>query len=228
MSKLTNEERQVAAEALIEAYSEYLEKTSSVRFRIKAKYAALADKQIEEEIQSEKAKLGRAIARSPLNVREKQRHVKSTNWDRYQGFLDAAGEIDVSSRQGRLQRDLESLKSEFAKNSSSQKTDSVKKSFPVEEVTEKMRSWEHYEGVLNDHVITVSEQARWFQATPTPGGEFRLWAMDEGDEKPTLVFKFPAGDDEWSDPSLEYDRGESKWAEERDAVVDAFNGEGSF
>src|SRR5690625_3873665 len=91
MSKLSNEERQVAAEALIEAYSEYLEKTSSVRFRIKAKYAALADKQIEEEIQAEKAKLGRAIARNPLNVREKQRHVKSTNWERYQGHLDAAG-----------------------------------------------------------------------------------------------------------------------------------------
>lgn len=218
---MTPEEESAAKIQIIDEYNRTMSELATIKSRVMSRYMSLAEREIEEESGRIRSEFGRILALNPLPVREKQRLSKSTNWTRYRSWIDASGEVDVSSREAK--RDQERAELAAVKNP-------PKPGPHVEEVTEKMRSWEHYEGVLNDHVITVSEQARWFQATPTPGGEFRLWTMNEGDEKPTLVFKFPAGDDEWSDPSLEYDRGESKWAEERDAVVEAFESseEGSF
>lgn len=220
---MTPEEKKAAQVALGQAYAEYMSDTASVRARLKEEFRLQLERAIEERLGELDARMGRAIARNPLPVREKQAITSSTNWYRYRKFLDAAGEVDVSSREGRLAQKLDSLKSEPGKNEDEQKTDSSKNSIEVVEVTDKMLAWEHYEGVVNDHQLLATEDSRWFEVYDTPGGMSRLWAMDSGDEAPNLVFEIFAGDDSWDSPQRAYDRGASKWDAERKAVVDAFN-----
>lgn len=219
---MTPEEEQAARVALGQAYAEYMSETAGVRARLKEEFRLQLERAIEERLGELDARMGRAIARNPLPVREKQRITSSTNWYRYRKLLDAAGEVDISSREGRLAQKLERLENELAKNSGSQKTEPAKNSIPVEDVTEKMRSWEWYEGTLEDFPVTAED--KWFETSPTPGGASRLWAMSDAREKPLLMFEIAAGDDEWTSPRTEVDRGESKWEDERKAVLDAFNG----
>lgn len=222
MTDMTHAQTVAAKKELQEAYKEYVSATAGARAEIREEYRILAEEAIEERLRDATARLGRAIARNPLPVREKQIITSSTNWNRYKGFLTAADEVDISGRLGQQLQKLERLENELAKNSGSQKTEPAKNSIPVEDVTEKMRSWEWYEGTLEDFPVTAED--KWFETTPTPGGASRLWAMSDAREKPLLMFEVAAGDDEWTSPRTEVDRGESKWDDERKAVLDAFNG----
>lgn len=224
---MTPEERKAAQVSLGQAYASYMADSASIRAKLKEEFRIRLEQAVEEELGHLKAKMGRALARSPLPVREKQRITSTTNWYRYQDLIEASGEIDVSSREGRMMQKLDSLKSEVDKIESQQKTDSDKNPLVATEVTDKMRSWEHYDGVLSDHTIKVEDDARWFEVQPTPGGVSRLWAQST-EESPYLVFEVPAGDDEWVSPVRVYDRGESKWEGERSAVKTAFDEEGPF
>lgn len=219
---MTPEEEQAARVALGQAYAEYMSETAGVRARLKEEFRLQLERAIEERLGELDARMGRAIARNPLPVREKQRITSSTNWYRYRRFLDAAGEVDISSREGRLAQKLERLENDLDKKPDSQKTEPAKNPIPARDVTEKMRSWEWYDATLGDFPVT--EEDEWFETTTAPGGVSRLWAMSVAREKPLLMFEFAAGDDEWTSPRTEFDGGDSKWDDERKAVLDAFNG----
>lgn len=219
---MTPEEKRAAQAALGQAYAEYMSESVGVRARLKEEFRLQLERAIDDQLGHIKAKMGRAIARNPLPVREKQRITASTNWYRYRDFLDAAGEVDVSSRQGRLEQKLDSLKNEIDQNTDSQKLDSDKNPVQVTEVTDKMLAWEHYDGALRDHTLGISDEDVWFEVLTVEGGPSRVWAMNAERERPLLVFEFAAGDDEWSTPTRAYDRGETSWDGEREAVVKGF------
>jgi len=222
-NKLTPEQRQAAVEQLIDAYTEYLEESTNTRTSIKARYEALAAKDIEREVFTLKTRLGRAIASNPLPVRDKQRITKSTNWSRYRDFLEASGEVDISSREGRRAVESLAVRSELLQNPSSQKPDSQQKTDSekevlVREVTEKIRSWEHYDGVLKDPTIEADSISRWFETEHE--GYTVVWLF--GGEGVEPVFKFEAGDTEWGSPERVYGHGKAEdWADHRLAVTEA-------
>src|SRR5690625_5758580 len=164
-NKLTPEQRQAAVEQLIDAYTEYLEESTNTRKSITALYEALAAKYIESEVFTHKARLGMSIASNPLPVSDKQRITKSTNWSRYRDFLEASGEVDISSREGRRAVESLAVRSELLQNPSSQKPDSQQKTDSekevlVREVTEKIRSWEHFDGALKEPTIEAESITR--------------------------------------------------------------------
>lgn len=210
---MTPEEESAAKIQIIDEYNRTMAELATIKNTVLARYMSAAEKEIEEESARIRREFGKVLALNPLPVREKQRLSKSTNWARYRSWIEASGEIDVSSREAK--RDQERNELQEVKNP-------PKTGVPARDVTEKMRSWEWYEGTLGDFPVT--EEDKWFETTPTPGGASRLWAMSDAREKPLLMFEIAAGDDEWTSPRTEVDRGESKWDDERKAVLDAFNG----
>lgn len=212
---MTPEEESAAKIQIIDEYNRTMAELATIKNTVLARYMSAAEKEIEEESARIRREFGKILAFNPLPVREKQRLSKSTNWTRYRSWIEASGEIDVSSREAK--RDQERNELRDVKNP-------PKTGVSVEDVTEKMRSWQWYEGTLEDFPVTAEDL--WFETTPTPGGVSRLWAMSDAREKPVLMFEISAGDDEWEAPRTEVDRGESKWDDERQAVLDAFNNKG--
>lgn len=184
---MNHNEKRAAEIDLGRAYVKYMSDTVGVKMRIREEYRLAAEDAIAKETAELDAVMGRAIARNPLPVREKQKITSSTNWARYKRFIEAAGEVDVSSREGRMSKKLAALE-----NSISEKTGSGKNSGAenlgagentlrtFEDITDRVSFWVHAEAATAQ--FDPNGRGTWFVSREVPGGEGVLWVALPGEE----------------------------------------------